>query len=666
MSDPVDRELLQSALDAANDARQQLEDTQRLLNDFLDGNPALSFIKDEQGRYLYASRGFREFFKVRAEDFIGKTDFEWLSEETARQFTDNDKQVRETGQPLQTIEDVPAGDGVVKSLVCKFPLVGPGGRRYVGGIAFDITARMKEQELRAQYSAIVDYSHDAIIGTNTMGQVTSWNRSAVRMLGYTANEVHGKPFEQFLQTSSDDQEKLKHPDLSTLEGIEIRCKTKSGQYIDLSLTISSIRGPEEELQGLSIIARDITSRKATDRQLKYSALELAEARDRALEASSLKSAFVANISHELRTPLAGILGITDMLAHSEMTEYQSGLVQTLKQSADALLVVVNDLLDLSKIEAGKVSLELAPFNLNFLVQECARLLAATIQDKDVTLRTNMDHSIPEFVIGDAERIRQTLVNLIGNAIKFTERGSVEVVTTREASDDKSVTIRFSVKDTGIGVSDEEKRFLFKPFTQVDGSSTRKYSGTGLGLSISKQLVELMGGRIGINSVKGAGAEFWFAVSFSRCAPEVQPQKVNDTAGDTAEFLRGRNVLVVEDNELLRTLTVTQLKTLGVNARGAVHGVDAVEEFQQDNYDLIFMDCQLPLMDGFEATRRIREIEKETSSHTPIVALTAGAMKGDRERCMDAGMDDYLTKPASVAQLREKLIQWVGLKRTRQS
>ncbi len=638
----------------------------RLLEDFLDNNPALSFIKDEQGRYLYASKGFRDFFKVCSEDFIGKTDFEWLPHDLAEQFRANDQLVRESGVSLETIETVPSEEGSTKSLVHKFPIDGPDGKRYVGGTAIDVTARLREQELSAKLAAIVDYSHDAILCVGIGGTIESWNESACRILGYSAEEVIGKSIDELIPVEFvDKRAQLLHliARSALADNLDIVFATKSGDQLFMSLTLSPIVVPEKDLK-ISIIARDITKKKAIEAELTKKSQDLEKARDDALDASNLKSAFVANISHELRTPLTGILGFVELMTLTKLSNDQEELLDMLRQSCHSLLGVVNDVLDLSRIESGKVVLEIVPFNVNFLVQECSRLIASTIESPDLVLRTNVDQRVPEFVVGDPERIRQTLLNLMSNAVKFTESGSVEVRTTLETRDGDNIRIQFAVKDTGIGISENDQKKLFQPFTQVDGSSTRKYSGTGLGLSISKNLVELMGGTIGITSELGKGAEFYFSVPFGTATiTRDSKEYIGMMAVD--QLLDDKVILIVEDNALIRTIVMSQLFNIGCYAYAVESGVSGVDAATSMAFDLILMDCHLPDLDGFEATRRIRDFEARIGRHTPIIALTAGAMVGDRERCLNAGMDDYLSKPASIAQMQEKLMKWIPSKRITQ-
>jgi signal transduction histidine kinase/CheY-like chemotaxis protein len=377
-------------------------------------------------------------------------------------------------------------------------------------------------------------------------------------------------------------------------------------------------------------------------------------KDEAIEATNLKSRFIANVSHEFRTPLAGVMGMSELLLHSDLSEEQRQLAESVQSSARALSIIVNDLLDLSRIEANKMSLVTVVFSPASLVEECAQLFAHIAQQKNIALNINVEARVPETLCGDPTRILQVLQNLVSNALKFTERGTVSISASIDAEHDDYVSMRFSISDTGIGLSDEERQYLFLPFTQVDGSITRKYGGSGLGLAICKGLVQLMQGEIGVISKKGFGSTFWFTVPLKRvtaaapASPTQQIQRLSPPAG--GEFW----VLVVEDSPTIRTLACKQVEQLGLKARGVASGQGALEELSRRQYGLVLMDCHLPDVDGFEVTRRIREAELVSGKHVPVLAVTAAAMPRDLQRCLEVGMDDYLTKPYTLAALERKI------------
>ncbi len=514
------------------DAQRKLDDVQQLLTDFLNYNPALSFIKDENGCYLYASRSFAEFFKVDPAVFLGKTDFDWLPEHLAKHFTDNDHRVRDLGIPFETIESVPFEDGTIHSMVYKFPIITPSGKRYLGGIAVDITRRKAAEELSAQLSSIVEFSRDAIIGRTLDGIISSWNRGAETIFGYSSSEMIGQPISQLLpaeyrSTNSRTMQVLNLGEL--LEHFETEGLRKNGDKIQLSLTISPIHNSEGKLIGSSVIARDSTKKKQAEEkiaqlnfqlecrieELAKANKELERARDEALQASRIKSAFLAVVSHELRTPLSAIISANELLMVERLSADQTGLAKIVSDSASALLSMVNDLLDVSALESGTLVIYQRPFNPSIVVRETVQALFKASHEKRLDLRMQLDPDAPEIVIGDCIRLKQVLTKLLGNAIKFTETGSVTVVMRVLRLERELVRIRFAVEDTGIGISDADAQRLFLPFSQVESGSTRKFEGTGLGLAISKSLIELMGGKIEFKSEVGMGSTFFVDIPFPR-------------------------------------------------------------------------------------------------------------------------------------------------------
>jgi CheY-like chemotaxis protein len=374
--------------------------------------------------------------------------------------------------------------------------------------------------------------------------------------------------------------------------------------------------------------------------------------------------------------------MTGLLLDGRLDAEERECAETIRSSAESLLTIVNDILDFSKIEAGKMDLEMLDCDVRRLVDEVVDLLSESARRKGLTLGAVVAPELPALLRGDPGRLRQVLVNLVSNAIKFTERGEIEIRVasseTRVASaeDDHShlaprYSLRFSVCDTGIGISAEARDRLFQAFAQADGSTTRRYGGTGLGLAISRQLVELMGGQIGVESAPGVGSTFWFAIPFERSAVVPGPSRLMVAPGPRAAVpaapardaqppADGKlRVLVVEDNPVNQRVAVRMLQRLGLGADVASDGLEAVESFSRQPYDLILMDCQMPGLDGYEATARIRQIEG-TERHIPIVAMTASAMRGDRERCLEAGMDDYISKPVTIETLESVLGRWVPL------
>jgi signal transduction histidine kinase/CheY-like chemotaxis protein len=381
-------------------------------------------------------------------------------------------------------------------------------------------------------------------------------------------------------------------------------------------------------------------------------------------ANQAKSEFLANMSHEIRTPMNGVMGMAELLLDAPLGDQQRDYAETIRDSARALLTVINDILDFSKIEAGKLELEATRIDVRDLLEDVARLIAIQAHAKDLEVTAFIDPAVPEFVLGDAGRLRQALINLSGNAVKFTQEGEVALSVSVIARGADSATLRFEVRDTGIGIPEDRIHALFKPFSQVDASTTRHYGGTGLGLSIVKRLAEMMGGEAGVLSAPGAGSTFWFVVRLAIAvadAPVLRLGANTRTHPIVTQEQRGREgrrILLAEDNVVNEKVARHTLQRLGFHVDAVSNGREAVTAWKTGRYDLILMDCQMPELDGYEATREIRVAERGRR-HIPIVALTAHAMKDDDLKCKAAGMDDHLTKPIDRERLRLCLEHHLG-------
>jgi CheY-like chemotaxis protein len=378
--------------------------------------------------------------------------------------------------------------------------------------------------------------------------------------------------------------------------------------------------------------------------------ELLEAKANAEESSRRKSEFLATMSHEIRTPLSGVLGLTDLLLAGELAPEQRDNLVLVKESGEVLLKLLSDILDFSRIEAGRLPLEVAPFSLHKCVASAVATVQSAAWKKSLPLVFSVAPDMPDVFLGDSSRLRQILINLLGNAIKFTTAGSVRVDVESARTGGDSVEVHFQVTDTGIGIPPEKQALVFEAFRQADTSTTRRYGGSGLGLAICCRLVQMMGGRIWLESQVGQGSRFHFT-----CVLAPGHESLSETPDPGAVTPGGRScsILLVEDNFVNQKVMLQLLKRLGHTATLAVNGAEAVAKAGQENFDLVLMDVHMPEMDGFEATRTIRRAEESTHAHIPIVAMTACAMKGDRERCLESGMDDYIGKPPVVADLLEK-------------
>jgi PAS domain S-box-containing protein len=445
-----------------------------------------------------------------------------------------------------------------------------------------------------------------------------------------------------------------------------------------SLNIAvAIRNNQGEVIGLFGTNKDITEKKLLEQALIVNQKLVAmttQAQELAAEArraNQAKSAFLATMSHEIRTPLNGVLGMAGLLLDTRLGAPQRELAETIVNSAQALLGLINNILDFSRIEEGKVEIELIDFELRPLLDEVVRIVVSQARDKDVRVSVQSDPGIPLILRGDAFRLRQALLNLCSNAVKFTQRGDVSVSADIGEHSAQAITITFNVRDTGIGIPADRLQALFHPFSQVDTSTTRRFGGTGLGLSIVRRLAELMGGRVGVESQEGVGSRFWFEVPLLIPAPEQAGQSALSREAELARESHAmpsqqssvrqrsperaaRRILLVDDNAVNQKVALFTLARLGYRADVAPDGRQAVLAWQRGDYELILMDCEMPVLDGYEATKQIRAQEAAGERHIPIIALTAHAVTGAEAECRAAGMDAYLTKPLIREQLEEQL------------
>ena len=431
--------------------------------------------------------------------------------------------------------------------------------------------------------------------------------------------------------------------------------TKSGNYEYYHMKTSDFKDKYGNDCGTLIVFRNITELEKALQQANL-------AKDEAENATRLKSDFLANMSHEIRTPMNAVIGITELLETEDFTiDQQKKYLKMVSDSAQSLMIIINDILDLSKIEAGKIELRKEIFNLNDLIKSSVETFSVLAINKSLLVSDKIDEELNCAIIGDYDRIRQILINLVGNAIKFTAEGFIKVEAKLIEKDDDFISVNFNVVDSGIGIDEDKINTIFESFRQLDNSTSRNYHGTGLGLTIVKNLVEIMGGSITVKSKIGIGSSFTFNLRFE--LPKEQAQKRVLFKGNTAyaNCFIGKKILVAEDNKINREIISIQLKKFGCEFDFAENGEIALCLFKNSIYDIILMDVQMPVMDGLEATRKIRNMEKDMSSHTKIIALTAGVMKNDIDRCMEAGMDAYISKPVKIDKIYHAINDLINLK-----
>ncbi len=559
---------------------------------------------------------------------------------------------------------------------------------------YDLNKNLRENARLLEASVV--HANDAVMITTADledgPEIIYVNDAFTKISGYTADEVMGKT-PRILQGPNTDRETLDRLKSNLKQGKpfkgELENYTKDGDLYWLDISIVPIFDDEGVMTHFTAIERNITDRKNVEEELRQEKenaerevserkrvemqmqeyadkLELIrfdamDAQKKAEAASQAKTEFLANMSHELRTPMNGIIGMGEMLLDSNLDQDQRENTETLHRSSENLLSILNDILDISKIEAGELEIENVPFHLDTAARQITQLFLPLATDQGLELQLDRTEYLPSVVIGDLGRIQQVLRNLVNNALKFTAEGTISVVL-RTASSGDTPTLYMAVEDTGCGIPKDKLDTIFEKFTQADASVTRKFGGTGLGLAITQQLVELMGGEIGVDSLEGEGSTFWFTIPLIAADDTQRPVNLYDESkqSEDVELSKDLRILAVDDHPVNQVFAKKLLKKLGfAYVDLAEDGHEALEMIDSNSYDIVLMDCQMPELDGYQATTMLREKETVSGQHLPVIALTANAMVGDKEKCLKAGMDDYLSKPIKPDKLLGMLTEWTN-------
>ena len=641
----------------ADDALRESEERFRIM---ADGCPAVMWVTNSEGGLEFINEAYRKFYNTTYKKVAGSDWAVLLHPDDAPPFLSAFEQAVAQRTPFAAETRTRRADGEWRWLASHGePRFSTGGE-FLGhvGLSLDITERKQAEEAiqssEEKFRQLAENIHQVFCLVGRTGSELLYVSPGYEQIwGRSCESLYRNPrsWLEAIEPEFRDEAALHLEKRKAGESIvsEYRIRRPDGVQRWIRDRAFPVRDKTGKVIRIAGIAEDITDRKRYEE-------ELVQAREAADAANLAKSRFLANMSHEIRTPMNGVLGMLQLLCGTNLTVEQREYASVIDTSGRTLLALIDDILDLAKIEAHKVTLERVDFNPCSATEEVVQILRSTADAKRLALSWRAAPETPTRLCGDPNRLRQVLMNLTANAIKFTERGEVSLLVAVESQDADKATLRFSVSDTGIGIDPEHGATLFSPFVQADTSNTRKYGGTGLGLSISKQLVEMMGGRIGFNSKVGDGSTFWFTAIFdTRPEPASVPSVEGTRALCQLTAKQDARILVAEDNPTNRFVLTAQLTKLGYQFQAVASGTEAIEAVQREKYDLVLMDCQMPGIDGFEATQQIRQ---SGNQELPIIAVTAHAMTGDRERCVSAGMNDYLSKPVDMHQLAGALAKWL--------
>lgn len=638
---------------------------------------SLIFAKSADGRFLLANDTFCKSFGLKREEIVGKLDSEIFGEKTASQWRADERVVLSSNASMTTEQQRPHADGSLHSHITqKFPVYDPLlGERIICAISTDISDQLKTeralQESEERSNAFFNNSPHMMYIKDLAGKLTFANPEYLRFYGQTKQETLGK-----LTTRNGDaaeRARLKAIDDDVLENgkmhrFELKLRHNRGTDHNLFVTKFPLHDADGKIAGIGGVNTDITEVYQQRKELRIARdeAEMAanmykEAADRARIADTAKSEFLASMSHELRTPLNGALVMTSLLLDTELEDDQLKMVETIRTSSQSLLMILNDILDLAKIESQELQAEFEDFSLPVLMAGIEDLWRPQADAKSLTWKCDVDCKVAPVLLSDGARLRQIIFNLVSNALKFTETGGISISVAQTAGNHGLIETSFEISDTGPGIAPNLEDKLFKKFTQADSSLSRRYDGAGLGLAICHSLVELLGGEIGYESAPDSGTTFRFTI----VAPPGSDNRLRDSGAAVDEPVaaaKALHVLVAEDNAVNQQVVELLLLRAGHKCTFAGNGQEAVTAVQTSDFDIVLMDIQMPEMDGVSATREIRALGGKFQT-LPIVALTANAMKGDRERYLEAGMDDYVPKPIDPAELGAALFRQTAVAHT---